>query len=167
MPQLHALFHADKLIAVQPDWHEQNSDALTIVSPLEIGGVIEQGLLFRVTAKKGLPEEMVTFQLEFHPPTETGGPFCRIEWKPLSGHNNRGRGPKEWQNRAILGCHHHSFDLNFKYAEKELRRGLLPIALPLEDSPLNFDEVLVLVKREFRITNIEWIEPPPWQPTLV
>jgi hypothetical protein len=167
MLDLPTLFYSEKLIAVQPDWLERDSEGLTIVSPLAIDGIVVEGFQFRATAKKQLPEEMVTFQLENHPPGEIGGPLCRIEWRPLSGHNNKGRGPKQWQNRSIVGCHCHGFDLNLKYAEKDLRRGLLPIALPLEDSPRDFDGLLALVKKEFRINNIEWIEPPPWQATLV
>lgn len=164
---LETLFRAEKLIGVQPDWVERDSEGLVIVTPLVIDEVTIEGFQFRATAKKRLPDEMLTFQLEYHPPTEAGGPLSRIEWRPLSGHNNKGRGPKEWQNKTILGCHHHAFELNLKYAEKELRRGLLPIALPLEASPSKLDELLALVKREFRISNVDWIEPPPWEPTLV
>jgi hypothetical protein len=165
--ELPALFQCEKAIAVAPDWVARDSEALTVVTPLEIDGVVIEGLQFRATARKRLPEEMVTFQLEYHPPNEIGGPLCRIEWKPLSGHNNKGRGPKDWQNKIITGCHHHAFDLNLKYAEKELRRGILPIAIPLVDSPGNFGKLLDLVKKEFRINNIEWLEVPPWEPTLV
>jgi len=110
---------------------------------------------------------MLTFQLELHPPGEIGGPLCRLEWRPLAGHNNRGRGPKEWQHKQMVGCHHHTFDLNQRYASKDVAKGLLPLAIPLENSPTNFGGVLVLVKKEFRISNIEWIEPPPWEPSLV
>jgi hypothetical protein len=166
-PELLTLFQSDKLIAVQPNWAERDSDALTIVSPLQITDVVIEGLLFRATAKRRLPDEMVTFQLEYHPPGEVGGPLCRIEWRPLAGHNNKGRGPKEWRNHQIVGCHNHSFGLNQKYAAKEMAKGLLPIAVPLESSPSNFVALLALVKKEFRISNVEWVEVPPWEPTLV
>lgn len=164
---LKTLFESDKLIAVQPDWSEQDLEGLTIVSPLQIGDVVVEGLLFRATAKKRLPDEMLTFQLEFHPPSEIGGPLCRLEWRPLAGHNNRGRGPKEWLHKQIAGCHYHTFDLNQRYAAKDMAKGILPIAIPLENSPEDFDQLLVLVKEEFRISNIEWLEAPPWSPTLV
>jgi hypothetical protein len=167
MHDLSWLHHSDKLIGVQPDWVERDSEDLVIVSPLEIDGVIIEGFLFRATAKKRLPEEMLAFQPEYHPAGEIGGPLCRIEWRPLSVHNNKGRGPREWQHRLIIGCHYHRFDVNLRYAEKDLGRGKLPIAVPLDDSPTSFDMLLALVKKEFRINNIEWIEPPPWEPTLV
>jgi hypothetical protein len=134
---------------------------------LQIDDVVVEGLQFRAVARKQLPDEMITFQLEYHPHGEIGGPLCRIEWRPLSGHNNKGRGPKEWQNKVIVGCHHHSFDLNFRYAQDELRKGTLPIAIPLEDSPKDFNLLLGFVKKEFRINNIEWLEVPPWEPILL
>jgi hypothetical protein len=164
---LSTLVESEKTLPFQPDWAERDSEGLVIVCPLEIAGVTIEGLQFHATAKKRLPDEMVTFQIEYHPPGELGGPLCRLEWRPLSNHNNKGRGPVEWQNRLIVGCHHHRFDLNLEYAEKELRQGNLPIAVPLASSPSTFDGLLVLVKKEFRVNNIELVEVPPWEPTLV
>jgi hypothetical protein len=80
----------------------------------------------------------------------------------------QGRGPKEFQNRLIAGCHYHPFALNLRYAPNEIRQnGNLPIAIPLVDSPKKFDGLLGIVKEEFRISNIEWVEEPPWEPILV
>jgi hypothetical protein len=68
----------------------------------------------------------------------------------------------------IEGCHYHPFQLNLKHAPDQMRRGgRLPIAVPMVESPKNFDELLGFVKKEFRVTNIEWVEVPPWEPTLV
>ncbi len=161
------LFGADKMLAIAPVWSDHGGgDLLEIVCPIEIDGTVVEGLQFRLTARKSMPDEMVTAQVEYHAPGEAGGPLARIEWKPLSGHNNKGLGPKEWQHRLIGGCHHHSFELNIKHASKELNRGQLPVALPLEDSPKDFDSLLMFVHKEFRITNIEWVEVPPWEPAL-
>ena len=163
---LEKLFESQKLLAITPAWTDVGGDVLEIVCPLQIAGTVVQGLQFRLIARKSMADEMVTDQIEYHQHAEGGGPLARIEWKPLSGHNNRGRGPKAWQHRVIQGCHHHSFALNQKYAAKEIGRGPLPIALPLEQSPPKFDELLNLVGKEFRITNIEWVEIPPWEPAL-
>jgi hypothetical protein len=163
--KLEELFGADKMLAIAPVW-DNRGDLLEIVCPLEIEGTVIEGLQFRLTARKSMQDEMVTAQVEYHPSNEAGGPLARIEWKPLSGHNNKGRGPKEWQNRVIEGCHHHSFDLNLRYAPKEIGRGHLPVALPLEDSPKDFDSLLQFVHKAFRIFNIQWVEVPPWEPAL-
>jgi hypothetical protein len=168
MPQdIEGLFRAEKMLAAQPAWVQRDSDCLEIVCSVEIDGVVKEGLFFRLTARKSMPDEMVTAQIEFHPPGEAGGPLARIEWKPLSSHNNRGLGPKEYRHRLIEGCHHHAFESNLKFAEIEIRKGRLPVALPLRESPADFDALLDLVSKEFRITNIHWIEAPPWEPLLV
>lgn len=162
---LEALFAADKLLAIAPVWGTRG-DLLEVICPLEIDGAVVEGLQFRLTARKSMQDEMVTAQVEYHPSDQAGGPLARIEWRPLSGHNNRGRGPRAWQNRLIDGCHHHRFDLNMKFAPKDINHGHLPIALSLEDSPKDFDSLLQFVHKEFRITNIQWVEVPPWEPAL-
>lgn len=164
---LTALFSSEKMLAIAPIWTQRDSDLLEIVCPLQIDSTVIEGLLFRMTARKTLPDEMITAQIELHSPNDIDGPLARIEWRPLSSHNNKCLGPRELRNRLIEGCHCHPFGLNFKYAEQELRRSRLPIAVPIENSPTNFDTLLGFVKKEFRISNIEWIEVPPWEPRLV
>jgi hypothetical protein len=164
---IETLFAANKMLAIAPAWVQRDSDLLEIVCPLEIDGTVVEGLVFRLTARKAMPDEMVTAQIEYHPAGEAGGPLARIEWKPLSSHNNRGLGPKEFRHRLIGGCHHHSFAMNLRHCPNELRKGQLPVAVPLDASPANFDALLGFVKKEFRITNIEWVEIPPWEPRLV
>jgi hypothetical protein len=165
---LKKLFESQKSLAARPSWVERDSEGLEVVCPLEIEGVVVEGLQFRATAKKRMPDELVTMQVEFHPAGEPGGPLARIEWRPLSTHNNKGRGPPEWQNKLIRGCHHHPFDLNLAHAEHHLRNnGKLLIAVPLKDSPANFSGVVEFVKKEFRIVNVELVVEPPWEPRLV
>ena len=45
MPSLDlaTLFKADKLIAVQPDWSERDSEGLSVVTPLQIEDIIVEG----------------------------------------------------------------------------------------------------------------------------
>jgi hypothetical protein len=165
---IETIFGSDKMLATAPTWQERDSEALEILCPLEIDGTVIEGLYFRMRARKRMPDELVTVQIEYHPANEPGGPLSRIEWRPMSSHNNRGLGPKEFRNRMIEGCHYHPFQLNLKHAPDQMRRGgRLPIAVPMVESPKNFDELLGFVKKEFRVTNIEWVEVPPWEPTLV
>jgi hypothetical protein len=161
------LFQAEKVIAAAPDWVDRGAEELSVVVPLMVRDVVVEGLLFRAIARTHMPDEMVTFQVEYHPPMKVGGPLCRIEWRPLSGHNNKGLGPKEWRHKNITGCHHHSFDLNHRYAPNEMLKGVLPIALPLEVSPVNFSALLDFAKKELGIDNIEWLGVPPWEPILL
>lgn len=161
------VFEAQKALAIAPSWSPRNSEGLEIVCPLSIDGVIIQGLQFRATARVRLPDEMLTFQVEYHPDTEAGGPLARIEWRPMSPHNNKGVGPVEWQHKLITGCHHHPFAMNMEFAESEVKKGKLPVAIPLTESPANFPALLGFVGKEFRINNIGLVTEPPWAPMLV
>jgi hypothetical protein len=51
---------------------------------------------------------------------------------------NKGIGPPEFRFRKIAKCHIHPFDLNWRDAAKQLRRGNLPIAVPIELEIENF-----------------------------
>lgn len=105
--------------------------------------------------------------MEHHPPTDKGGAICRMEWRPFNGHNNKGLGPEKWKFREIVCSHHHPFYLNWEASEKAVRRGQLPIAIPIEPDPENFREFLALVGKEFRIKNIQCVSEPPWEPLIV
>jgi hypothetical protein len=52
---LSTLFHADKMIAIQPDWAQIDSECLVVVSSLQIDDVVIEGLRFRATAKSDCP----------------------------------------------------------------------------------------------------------------
>lgn len=162
------LFNATKELPLAPQWAERDSERLVLVSPLEIRGVVIEGLWFRATAMIEMPDEAVTCQIEYHPPRGgVGGALCRIEWRPLSGHNNKGLGPPEHQHRLIRGSHHHRFDLNWGVAPKSVRRGNLPVAVPLNDDPADFETLLALVSKEFNIANIGLVSHPPWRPVMI
>jgi hypothetical protein len=164
-------FAAQKTLAATGRWAvrdpHRNSQWLTFVAPLEIDGVTIAGLRLRGTAIVNLPDEAVCFQLEYHRPRQQGSALARIEWRPIKGHNNKGLGPKEHQFIEMRGCHHHPFDLNWNGAAKQLRRGNLPIAVPIIQSPQSFIKLLELVGKEFRINGIDYVPLPEWTANLV
>jgi hypothetical protein len=57
--------------------------------------------------------------------------------------------------------------LNWNEAEKDLKRGNLPIAIPIDLKPDTFAGLLDFVGKEFRINGIQDVPPPEWQPDLV
>jgi hypothetical protein len=72
------------------DGTERGPDLLEVTASLDNpGGIAIEGLSLRATARKSLADRQVTFQLEYHATNVIGGPVCRIEWRPLSGHNDR------------------------------------------------------------------------------
>ncbi len=164
---IEAFISAEKTLPAQPDWAIKDSEWLSLSSPLDIDGVTVSGFLLRALAMLRRPDADVVFQLEHHPFTERGGPICRMEWNPLRGHTNKGCGPKELQFREIRGSHHHPFGLNWAHSEKSVRRGTLPIAVPLDPEPANFREFLAIVGKAFRIKNIQCIAVPEWQADLL
>jgi hypothetical protein len=164
---LDAFSLAEKSLAARPVWIIQDSEWLGFTCPIDIDDITLAGFRLRAKSKLRYQDRHVILQMEHHPPTDKGGAICRMEWKPFNGHNNRGLGPKEWRFREIVGSHHHPFHLNWEASEKAVRRGQLPIAIPLEPDPANFREFLALIGKEFRIKNIQCISAPPWQPLIV
>lgn len=163
---LPALVRGDKIIVVQPTWVERGADGLELTAPLEIDGVAIEGLTLRGRARKPLADREVIFQLEYRGPDVIGGPICRIEWRPLNKHNNKGIGPKELRNIIQDGSHHHRFDLNWERSQIAVLRGEIPIAVPLDD-PGNFRALLASVGKEFRIKRIQSVTVPPWEPSML
>jgi hypothetical protein len=166
VPDLPALVGAEKVLVITPAWIDREADALDLTAPLEIDGVAVEGLTLRGRARKPLADREVIFQLEYHAPEIVGGPVCRIEWRPLNKHNNKGLGPKEFQNVIQDGSHHHRFDLNWKRSEAAVLRGEIPIAIPIED-PGSFRGLLAVVGKEFRIRRIQSVTVPPWEPKML
>ncbi len=160
------LFLANKSIVTKPRWREPGADNLELVAPLDVDGITVEGFRLRVTASKLYPDENVTFLIEHFAPRGMGGQMARIEWRPLKGHDNKGNGPSGVRHVKMTGSHHHSFDLNWTYAASQVRRGNLPIALPLTDEPADFKSLLAFAGKEFRINNIDWVKEPPWQPPI-
>lgn len=158
---------SQKSLPVTPQWIVDGSSWLSMTSPLDIDGVTISGA--RLVGKASLkhPDRHIVLQLEHHPYADSGGAICRLEWRPLNGHGNKRQGPKELRNLIINGSHYHPFDLIWKYCEKDVRKGQLPIAYPIQPDPANCREFLALVGREFKIFNIQCVGIPPWQSQLL
>ena len=162
------LFTATKTLSdLHAGWVERDSDNLVFVSPLDIDAVTVQGLRLRITARSSLPDEAVTAQIEYHGLRGRYGPLCRLEWRPITGHSNKGIGPPEFRHRLLTGSHHHSFGLNWQYAASAVRRGNLPVAVPVNPDPPDYRAALALAATEFRIGDLGSIPVPPWQPKIL
>jgi hypothetical protein len=164
---LEQIFRAQKRFPSRPSWKARDSEWFQLTSPLDIAGVTVEGLRFTASAMQRRPEESVSFQLEFTPPRRQarGGPFDRIEWRSIQPHWNKQTGPREHWNRQITGTHRHPFQVNWDANQGGVRRGDLPIALEIRPEP-SFEDILVFVGKEFRISNIDWLSRPDWEATL-
>lgn len=160
---LRDLVEAEKTIAVPDEWARVNR-CLELKLPLWIDGIIEEQFFFRATAIAHLPDQNVTFQLEYHGVDIPGGtgPLCRLEWNPKKIHNNKGKGPDDLRFIEQHGSHFHSFDDNWCERNGALLRDNLPVARPLSYSVQGFSECLDLVGNLFRINNIDVVKTPEW-----
>lgn len=166
---LERFWRADKELSIDPDWKRRDRDEFVrLVSPLDIDGVTIEGLRFTVSAHIYAPDRWVTFQMEYeslkHP---RGVPMVRFEWRPRSPHNNRGIGPNEHRFIDICGTHIHPFDLNWNHSETQVRRGNLPIAVPVSHPIESFQEALDFVENEFRIKEVTGLLTPPWTGKII
>jgi hypothetical protein len=109
---LKELSNATKRLTIIPGWAEIDSEFLQIVAPIEIEGVTIEGLQFRACARKRLPDEMITCQVEYHPNGEAGGPLARLEWRPIKSFDanlivsSRRHGERCWHHVSVhlIGC---------------------------------------------------------------
>lgn len=159
-------FEAEKLLSRHPGWIPADRNSLKLSCPLDIDGVTVAGLELCVYALAELPNEEVCVQLQYMPPKTRSFPFCRIDWNPFRGHYNKGKGPEELKFIKFKSTHIHPFDLNFDEQSGKMIDLSLPIAIPLQENPSNFQELLALVAKELKISNMDWVPTPPWQPRL-
>ncbi len=164
-PNLLRYADAPKTIPVSLDWDEINR-SLVWLSPLDIDGVTIAGLQLRMTAKLHLPDESVMAQLEYHPPKGKPQQLVRAEWRPLSPHNNKNRGPEEWRMREFRRTHVHRFSDNWFEAEDRMRGNNLPIAIPIQDID-SYNKFLDICREELNIENMSIAPLPPWRPTML
>jgi len=170
MVNLEKLWKSDKALSSEPEWRiRERVEFVRLVSPLDIDGITEEGLLFTARAHIYMPDRAVAFQLEYHSArnAKLRGPIVRFDWLPTAPHNNKGRGPKEHQLQTITGSHLHSFDLNWDPSNSAMRQPNLPIAVPVSDRLETFKEALDFVEKEFRIKGLGSIPPPPWTAKLL
>jgi hypothetical protein len=160
---LFRFWNAEKELSVFPEWKGDGSEYMRLVAPMDIDSVTEQGLLFTAKFHIYSPDACVTFQLEYQSREfPKGRPFARFEWKPKAPHNNKGLGPENLKYTLIHGTHFHPFDLNWLHSEVKVRRGELPIALPVTQNIETFKDALEFTRNLFRINNVAEIQMPPW-----
>ena len=160
---LRDLVVAEKQIVENKEWSPAGR-SLEIKLPLFAGEFAPEGFFFRATAIAALPDEQVTFQLEYHGVEIPGGtgPLCRLEWRPKSTHNNKGKGPADLRFIEQVGTHFHSFEENWSDKNGALLRGNLPVARPIAQDIQDFRDCLALVGNLFGINNILVVKTPEW-----
>jgi hypothetical protein len=166
--ELRDLFFAEKRLSGELQWVDGHREGtFVLVCPLEIEGVTMEGLRLRASALKFLPDEELCIQMEFHGRRQKFEPMCRFEWRPLSPHDNKGRGPAEFRFRKIRGSHTHPFEMNLAESMRSTRSRNLRIAIPVVPDPATFEDALEFAGKEFRINNMRSIPRPLWQARMI
>ena len=161
-------FFAEKRLSGELQWVDGHREGtFVLVCPLEIEGVTMEGLRLRASALKFLPDEELCIQMEFHGRRQKFEPMCRFEWRPLSPHDNKGRGPAEFRFRKIRGSHTHPFEMNLAESMRSTRSRNLRIAIPVVPDPATFEDALEFAGKEFRINNMRSIPRPLWQARMI
>lgn len=162
---LEKFWTAQKELSSNLEWKRRGQDEYErLVIPLDIDGVTVEGLRFTGSAHIYSPDRWVTFQMEFESlKFPRGVPFVRFEWRPRSPHNNKGIGPPEYRHINIAETHIHPFDLNWAHSESQVRKGNLPIAVPVTQPIETFQEALDFVQNCFRIKGVSSVFPPNWK----
>ncbi len=60
------------------------------------------------------------------------------------------------------GTHLHGFEENWNHSSSAVRKGLLPISVPVTQSMETFKEALAFVEKTFKIKGVSGIPTPPW-----
>ncbi|MEQ8447367.1 MAG: hypothetical protein RIB57_15895 [Pelagibacterium sp.] len=167
LEELRETFEARKRLEGAVGW-ERSGDgrSLQFVVPLMIDGLIAEGVRLRGLTSTRRPDRDVSFQHE----QILGGTtyhVSRLDWRPRAPHTNRGAGPEELRFSPISGSHWHPFQLNAELGvEAVLSMGNLPVALPIDPDPLDFNALKNTLRELFRIGNAQEIGLPPWSPEL-
>jgi len=155
------IFAAEKT-AILSDWTDDERGRQRLILSLEIEGAAIEGLNLRATANRTLPDREVMFQLEYEARYRSKDILARIDWRPLKSHRNGDVGPKAHRLKEIAGSHYHSFALNWVEITGRMRQPNLPIAKEITPDPANFRQLLALVSKEFRISNLAGVPLPAW-----
>lgn len=92
--------------------------------------------------------------------------ISRIDFIPYAAHAN-----KHWRRfklpAEVNGSHIHSCQNNAKLGlEAFTPRENLPVAMPLDQEPRSFREVLSVIEKEFGVSGLADLPPPEWNGRL-
>ncbi len=161
-----ALFSAAKAVVQFQGWSEPEPETgyIWFNAPLEIGGVVETGLVLHGGCFRRIPDRNVTFELATISPGGRRVPLARADWRSLrGGHTNDRRPGSPVSGTRVSDCHHHAFELNWIAADGRMRRGNLPQAEELDKGIQSFESLRDWTGNRWNINNISVVLRPPWE----
>ncbi len=165
------LIACDKALALFPGWSapEAETGYIWFDAPIEIGGVVERGIVLHGGCYSHVPDQHVVFELRASiPGVKRRVPLHRIEWRSLTGgHTNRRRKGVPSSGKRVGDTHAHAFELNWLRHEQRMRKGNLPQAEDIEEELQSFESLRSYAGKCLRINNIDIVSIPPWEYSLL
>lgn len=163
---LQNLVDAYKSIPAEPQWSKPDQDDgyMRLYTTLDIGGLVETGLILQGGTYAHHPDRHVSFELAI---LGNAGKrrtrLVRVDWRDIKGghSNNRKRCPGTV--RRVPDTHLHSFGLNWNSDKGRMKPGKLPCAEVVERDLQTFEELRDYVGSHFKINNINVGPRPDWR----
>lgn len=89
----------------------------------------------------------------------------RMDWRPVHSHTNRCGGREYKGLTSWTGIH--EFACNAKLGLKRMQSEDLPICVPIEDEPHDFDAFVRYVSQALKVSITDQILGPPWSRRLL
>lgn len=162
---LRNIIDAHKTIPGALQWSNPDPDDgyIRIYTRLEIGGIVDAGLVLSGGTYAHHPDRHVTFELAI---LGSDGRrrirLERIDWRDLKGGHSNHRGKCPGTIRRAPATHLHSFALNWDQQRGRMKRGKLPCAAAIPEDLQTFEELRAYVGTYFRINNIGIVPRPEW-----
>jgi hypothetical protein len=170
MVDLPTLARSEKALSAIPGWigPEPETGYVWFETALEIGGVTERAFYLHGGAFQRHPDRHVVFEVRIgKSPGRRCVPLMRMEWRSLKkGHTNKRRRGHPLSGRRVGNTHLHLFDDNWRPDRGVMYPGDLPFATEPDRELVAFRDVCTYVGVRFRITNMDIVPPPPWEPSL-
>jgi hypothetical protein len=148
------------------DWKHVNS-SVRIGTAIEVRGIISEGLSFRATAIKELPDERVAIVLLIDVDRKPR-PFARIDWRGnIHANNHRMCDRHQFLNAGRTHFHDPNLHLHLSISDIFGPHVDLPIATPITPEPTNFLELIEISGQLLHIENLSNMPVPPWQTTAI
>lgn len=156
------LVSADKRLARRPVWDSRTDPRYHFfTAPLVLVDDPVAGFELRAKFAKAHIDRDCLMQLEFSRGGRDRVALARSQWRPFETHTNRAWGPEGHAlRRFVRESHLHAFEDNFLAAERRMRSGSLPAAVPIDPDPATLSAFVAFSGERFKIINIDIVELP-------
>lgn len=166
LERLRAILNTPKAAIGELGWTADKQHANVIRCPIVCQCADPQltGVELRGTSFIDRPNEHVGFQLLADIRGETYR-ITRVDWRPRAPHTNK-KGTSDIKGTTVWTSIHH-FERNAALGLSVMQNNNLPIALPIEPEPDDFEALLRYIGDTLSLTNAHEIPVPRWSKSLL